>query len=386
MGYNIKLTANKQRVQAGGLVGLRYYVSGQSQHDYIATGIHWELKNFDDKEGVIKRGNADIKTYNATNQILSDLYNRICTILDNQEEFSIADLKDELKGKQIKHDFISYALKTAQIRLKRKEIQYPSYKAQVSSINILKEYCKKLPFTKINLDFLNNYKSHLIEQGYERNTVWTKLKDFRTYLNLAKKEKILFDYPFGTKFKMPRTESRIEFLHEKEFQKLKEHYLSEDITDAEKPVLRAFLFSCYTSLRLSDIIALRGKNIKNDVIEFEPQKTRESETKKILKLRIPLHEFAKSLIKESAKEDRIFNDLPTEQKINVRLKKIAEKSNIQKDISFHYSRHTFATRFLAAGGAIEILQEIMGHESITTTMIYVHIEPSRKAKQIKLLT
>lgn len=256
----------------------------------------------------------------------------------------------------------------------------------MTSINALKEFSKTLPFSKINLAFLNDYKVYLVDKGYERNTLWKYLKDFRTYLNIARLEKILFEYPFGRNFKMPKTEARFEFLHETEFQKLKEHYLSEAITDAEKPVLRAFLFSCYTSLRLSDVLELRGKNVKNDMIEFEPKKTRESETKKFVKLRIPLHKFAKSLIQTNAKDDKIFTDLPAEQKINERLKKIAEKLNIPKAISFHYSRHTFATRFLAAGGAIEILQEIMGHESIKTTMIYVHIELSRKAKQIRMLT
>lgn len=386
MGYTVKLTVNKQRAKENGIVVLRYYVSGQGQHDYIPTGLEWDLKNFDEKQGIIKKGNADIKEYNSINQKLTDLYNRICDILEKQQEFSINDLKEELKGKQIQQDFISYALRIALQRLKRNEIQYTSYKAQVSSINVLKGFCKHLPFSKINLQLVNDYKLYLIEQGYERNTVWGRLKDLRTYLNLARKDKILFDYPFGGKFKMPRTEARVEYLHENEFQKLKDYFMSESIKDAERAVLRAFLFACYTSLRLSDILALKGKNIKNDVVEFSPKKTIESETKRILKLRIPLHDFAKLLVINSPKEEKVFNDLPTEQKINRRLKLIAEKLNIPKGISFHYSRHTFATRFLAAGGAIEILQEIMGHESIKTTMIYVHIEPSRKAKQINLLT
>lgn len=386
VGYKIKLTANKQRINADGQTGLRFYVSGLGQHDYIPTGVAWDIKYFDEKEACIKRGNADAKTFNTTNQVLIELEAKICRILDNQETFSIAELKEELQGKQVQQDFIAYALRKAHQRLKDNEIQFSTYKAQVTSINTLKEFAKTLPFSKINLAFLNEYKSYLVNAGYERNYIWKNLKDFRTYLNIARLEKILFEYPFGKNFKMPKTEARVEFLHESEFQKLKEHYLSEAITEAEKPVLRAFLFSCYTSLRLSDILELRGKNVKNDLIEFEPKKTRESETKKFLKLRIPLHNFAKSLIQNTSKEEKIFTDLPAEQKINERLKKIAEKLNISKSISFHYSRHTFATRFLAAGGAIEILQEIMGHESIKTTMIYVHVEPSRKAKQIKMLT
>ena len=233
---------------------------------------------------------------------------------------------------------------------------------------------------------MEGFKAYLRGLGHEHNTVWSRLKDIRTYMNIARKEKIKFEYPFGGAFKMPKVENRIEFLYEDEFKAIKDFYLSDKSNELEKAVLRAFLFSCYTSLRISDIKAIRGKNIKNGNIDFEPIKGAFSETKKIKRLIIPLHQFCLDLIGETKKENLIFAELPAEQKINKRLKTIARKLSISKDITFHYSRHTFATRFLASGGSVEVLQEIMGHEKIETTMIYVHIEPTRKKKQINELT
>lgn len=128
MGYNIKLTANKQRVRADGQTGLRFYVSGLGQHDYIPTGINWDIKYFDEKEACIKRGNTDIKTFNSANQTLIELEAKICKILDNQNEFSISDLKEELQGKQIQQDFISYALRKAHIRLKKMKYSFQAIK------------------------------------------------------------------------------------------------------------------------------------------------------------------------------------------------------------------------------------------------------------------
>jgi integrase len=386
MKYNLKLTQNLQRT-SGGYAPLRFYISGEGQHDYIPIELNWKIEDFDEQSGTIARGNASVNEYSKALSKISDLQGRITKIIEKQAFLSIKSLKVDLKGDKFSNDFNEYARKKALERLKNKEISSSTYETQLDALNVVKEFSPILPFTSINLTWLESYKSFLINtKKYERNTLWARLKDLRTYLGKAKKDKIEFEYPFGSNFKMPKSEPRIEFLYEDEFNSIKEHYLSKEISKAEKTVLRAFLFSCYTALRISDIQNLMGKHIKKGLIEFEPQKSLNSETKAIKKLRIPLHPFTKTLIGEVKKEEFVFYDLPTEQKINERLKLIATKLKIEKDITFHYARHTFGTRFMAAGGALEILQEIMGHEDIKTTMIYVHIEPSRKAKQINLLS
>jgi len=51
---------------------------------------------------------------------------------------------------------------------------------------------------------------------------------------------------------------------------------------------------------------------------------------------------------------------------------------------FHLSRHTFATLFLEKTGDLATLQKLMGHASITQTMIYAHVSESKKKKQIRV--
>ncbi len=385
MKYKLKLLPNLQRSREG-VAAIRFYVSANGGHDYINTGVSWSVEDIDTENCVIIRGSASQKQHNEATEKINNLLSKINKVFERDPNTAAKEVKNKLEEKTANTDFIYYARQKVLFRYQKKEITFRTYQTQISSINKVQEYCKVLPFNRISVEWLEGWKTFLIGLGNERNTVWSRLKDIRTYMNLARKDKIFFDYPFGGNFKMPKVENRIEFLFENEFQAIKNYYFSDLPTKPEKIVLRAFLFACYTSLRISDISAIRGKNIKNGNIDFEPIKGRFSETKNIKRLIIPIHEVGLNLIGEVKKDTLIFFDLPSEQKINVRLKEIAKKLNIYKDITFHYSRHTFATRFLSHGGSVETLQEIMGHEKIETTMIYVHVEPSRKASQINLLS
>ena len=64
------------------------------------------------------------------------------------------------------------------------------------------------------------------------------------------------------------------------------------------------------------------------------------------------------------------------------MKDIARICGIKKRVTFHVGRHTFATQFLIIGGKVEVLQKLMGHSKMETTMIYVHIVDTQKEDQI----
>lgn len=72
-------------------------------------------------------------------------------------------------------------------------------------------------------------------------------------------------------------------------------------------------------------------------------------------------------------EPNLFIKRVAEQTMNKTLKKIALSMKMRKKVTFHTSRHTFATLYLIAGGRIENLMQLLGHKKIETTMIYSHI-------------
>lgn len=142
--------------------------------------------------------------------------------------------------------------------------------------------------------------------------------------------------------------------------------------------LKSYLFSCHTGVRISDIAHLSNENIIGDELVFIPHKTRRFNRP----VRIPLLSYAKKLIE--GKKGLLLEKV-ADQKMNENLKLIAEKAKISKELSFHTARHTFATLFLAAGGNIAVLKELMGHAAIKTTMVYVHIDAEQRKQQMSLM-
>ena len=139
---------------------------------------------------------------------------------------------------------------------------------------------------------------------------------------------------------------------------------------AKEKVKAAFLFSCYCGLRISDIYALKWSNMGIDGgqwrISLVMRKTRTP-------LYLPLSKQALKWMPErgTAKEDNpIFEGLPDEQRVNLAVKAWAAKAGITKRVSYHVSRHTFATMMLTLGADLYTVSKLLGHSKVETTQIY----------------
>jgi site-specific recombinase XerD len=98
---------------------------------------------------------------------------------------------------------------------------------------------------------------------------------------------------------------------------------------------------------------------------------------------VPLSALALRLIAESgSKSTKLFN-VTDEQQMNRHLKEIAAAAGINKNITTHVGRHTFGFLYLAMGGKVEELREILGHSKIETTMVYSHTDYSRKVEGVR---
>ena len=149
---------------------------------------------------------------------------------------------------------------------------------------------------------------------------------------------------------------------------------------------QTFLFCCFTGLRHSDMASLRWQDIqKTDAGEIinlpYMQKTKHP-------VIIPLGIQAKSWLPERngvEPDAKVFPDAPTIGCADRALKHMAKNAGINKTISFHCSRHTFATLALTAGGDIYTTSKILGHTSIHTTEIYAEVVNEKKVAAMNLL-
>ena len=146
----------------------------------------------------------------------------------------------------------------------------------------------------------------------------------------------------------------------------------------------AFLFCCFCGLRHSDVSELKWGNI---VMEGERISIRIVQKKTKQPMVAILSRKAISFLPHRdtrTDDDKVFQ-LPAQSVTNKRLKKWAKDSNVQKNVTFHVSRHTFATLMLTAGVDIYTISKLMGHTNIATTQIYAKIVNKKKEEAVNLL-
>ena len=98
-------------------------------------------------------------------------------------------------------------------------------------------------------------------------------------------------------------------------------------------------------------------------------------------VRVPLGKMALSLLPER-KDDGLVFHLPTATAVFASCKWIAERAGIKKDVSFHTSRHTFATLTLSACNDLKLVSELLGHKSVKTTQRYAEVMLSSKTEAV----
>jgi site-specific recombinase XerD len=217
-----------------------------------------------------------------------------------------------------------------------------------------------------------------------RNTVNSYLKIIKTILGRAQNEGVINQNPsYSVKLKQKATNR--DYLTKEELTKL----LNEDLKDNKlyDKVRDIFIFCSVTSLRINDALNLTVHNYfrdaEGDYIKWTQKKTG-------VDCSITLHPLAMKIIEKYAyfADRKVANLLLpkiSEQVLNRVLKELAAKVGINKLLTAHVARHTFAVRFIEEGGSLEVLQSLMGHESIRTTSIYGKITKSRIDKESKII-
>ena len=144
-------------------------------------------------------------------------------------------------------------------------------------------------------------------------------------------------------------------------------------TQVERQVRDLFLFSAFTGLSYIDIKNLREENIQRHFdghwwIIMRRHKTHIESSIRLLDVPLRLVETYRGI----QPDGHIF-PVPSNNCINVNLKKLAARCDIHTHLTFHVGRHTFATLAINRGMPIESLSRILGHTNIRTTQIYAKI-------------
>lgn len=177
-----------------------------------------------------------------------------------------------------------------------------------------------------------------------------------------------------------------DILSDEEIEALQSTHLKEENPN----IRRAFLFTLYTGVRWCDVVELKYENIdyQNKTLKFEQAKTKGRSAKSKVEMPI-IDEVLKYLVGTpeeygKAAADHIF-DLPSHTMCLKSLRRWCKKAGIEKHITWHCGRHTFATNLLEKGANVKVVADLLGHSGLSYVERYVRAIDESKKKALNSL-
>lgn len=245
---------------------------------------------------------------------------------------------------------------------------------------------RKLDILDITPEFLQDYEEFKLEENVSMSTISKYCRELRAVLNLAiDDDTIPYNksmYPFGLlnrgKYQIKEDENtRNRYLDSKDLNKLKDY---KPQSAAEQLAIDCWLFSYYSGgVNMIDIDSLKRDNLFLDKGYWTFYRNKNKSKKLQKEVKVTITEKAKEIIERNSwgKENRVFNFLDTRthktllSNNNKRLKEIAEKIDIDRELHFQMARHTAFSNLYRKDVSFEKLIEISGHSKIKTLRNYI---------------
>ena len=255
-------------------------------------------------------------------------------------------------------------------------IEFMQWKYNISDIDI----------TKIDHAFITDYEFWLRSvRNCANNTAVKYLKNFNKIIKLCLANDWLDKNPFAN-YKSKVKEVERVYLTEEEIQSI----LNKDFKTERLSLVRdIFLFSCFTGLAYIDVKNLTKSHISYGIDGEKWIFTHRQKTESASK--IPILPVTQMIIDKYENHPQCNNEdklLPilSNQKMNAYLKEIAAICEIEKELTFHIARHTFATTVTLTNGVpIESVSKMLGHKNLRTTQHYAKVLDRKVSEDMKLL-
>ena len=334
----------------------------------------------------VKSGRAVGKSKPATatnkelDRISLDIHSAYKDLLTKKENASAVDVKNAFQGISSEQEtLVSYYGKFNENFFKKVGVnrKLETYKRYCVALNHLKDFLrirynvKDMPFQSLTPSFVSSYDLYLrADLKMSHNTIVNIIANLRSVIKSALNDGLLRQDPFiGYTFEYSQTVPR--FLSEKELKLMMGTPLPKSNLNLVRDV---FLFSVFTGISFSDIRNLTEKNLAQ--AEDGTWWIHSARQKTGTPFHVPLLELPLELIEKYrgiTKNGRLFPMLSC-SKTNINLKKIAAICGINRRVTFHQARHTYASVItLSQGVPLDTVRELMGHRDWRATRIYAHL-------------
>ncbi len=401
---SVSIVFRKDKINKKKEAPIHFRIINNRRISYIATGYTVHESEWDDSNKKIKskgKGRDNKETIASMNAFISKRYSDI-----QKEVINLETSKKHVNSKKVKEFVIGkkpqdfYAFANNIIEGYKTDNKPGTYSRTLSVIAKLKKYAPSLVFHDITAKFLSEYEQYLkVKKSNSPNTVHANLKFIRLVFNKAF-EMDLIEHALNPflKYKMKTVKTQREYLTEDELEAFQNVVTSPGTRlELNKDM---FIFSAYAGgLRISDVLQLQWKHFDGTNVNITIKKTNNQ-----LSIKLPnkaLEIITKYKNNETGNNTYIFGMLPANTYllssseidnaissatayINKNLKIIAKKAGIEKNVSFHTARHTWATRALRKGITIDKVSKLMGHAAIKETQVYAKIVNSELDKAMDI--
>jgi site-specific recombinase XerD len=383
--FNTLFYFNRGKAKKSGKCPIFGRISIDDESTAFSTGLDILPSEWNADKGKATGKSKETQSVNKRiEQYESEILSHYNNMLENKGFVSAEMLKNALRGiginqNTVVREFADY------LESKRKsigvKIREQSYKLYCNGFQCFKQFLSDkfslndIPFGQLNIALIEDYTYYMkVERQMKPCTVITFLKPLSSTVKRALNKGLILQNPF-LDYVPAKAANKIKYLSYSEIEKLSKV----EMPSHPKWIFtrNMFLFSVFTGISNIDIKNLKFSDIslKDDGsvwIELNRQKTGTTSF-------IPLLDFPQRIIEKyqntrfSGTDGKIFR-LATLPAINNQLKILAQAAGIEKNLTFHMGRHSFATSICLTNGVpIESVSRMMGHKSIKTTQIYAKV-------------
>jgi len=391
---SVKVYPRLDKNNKNGQVPIYLRLTKNRKSKYIALDVHIDPKDWNEKTGKVRMGAKNATQIN--NFLMSKEAEAEAIALEMETKsrhITAYDIKSRIIGRP-PADFFEFM--EGRIKAQSQELSIGTIRRFGGILAKLKKFVKtdRLFFDEINVRLIRSFQQFLIDElKNQASTVHSNLKVIRKMICDAIDEELMpaGKNPFN-KIKLKGQKTSREFLLDDELERM------EGLGFEDKSMLNhhrnLYVFSAFSGgIRISDLLMMRWKNFNGSHLYFQIRKSGEDLSIKLPKKSLDIIQFYKSYQFGSSAPDpdsfifplvriqpsetdrlKVFNAISSATAMtNKNLRKIALLANIDKKISFHSARHSWAVRALQKGMRIEYVSKLMGHASVKHTEVYARV-------------
>ncbi|MBU3681240.1 MAG: site-specific integrase [Flavobacterium sp.] len=393
---SILFYVKSSKASKNGLLPIYQRITINGSRIELSTSRTVEKAKWNTAAGKVKGNSEEARLINSHLDLLKhNVYETEKWLLNNGHEINAQTLKNKLTGIDENQRMLLTIFEDHNKRMKDligKEFSINTHKKYLTAISHTRDFLKSqyrvndIAISKVDIAFVNDFDFYLRNNKNCNNN--STIKYIRNFGKIIKQSYVngwLEKDPF-LRYKGKVREVERVYLSQEEIETI----INKELAIKRLELVRdMFVFSCFTGLAYIDVFNLSKANI---IIGIDGEKwisTHRQKTESASK--IPILAVTQQIIDKYQNHPQCLSNnklLPilSNQKMNAYLKELADLCNINKELTFHMARHTFATTVTLTNGVpIESVSKMLGHKDLRTTQHYAKVLDKKVSEDMKIL-